>query len=283
MSEPALEPEILVALEATGLRPLAWACLSNLRSPIIDRTAYRIETQDKTLKARRLESEAAAVNLTEVRRELPEAFAPVLARHGRVLLEEWIAGEVLGAAPPRRYLEEAGALLGELHARRSLGPKVLHALCATAGHRSIAVRALRHLRATGHLPGGQAVALARAMRRLDPGRGRHGLIHFDFCGENMVVDEAGHLHVVDNERVTVDALGFDLARAWYRWNLAARDWECFRQAYAERLTFREEEKSFDFWRLVAVARAAALRTRVAPEKASVPIACLRALAEELAS
>jgi hypothetical protein len=38
----------------------------------------------------------------------------------------------------------------------------------------------------------------------------------------MVVDGAGRLHVIDNERMRVDALGFDVGRCWYRWSLPKR-------------------------------------------------------------
>jgi hypothetical protein len=98
-----------------------------------------------------------------------------------------------------------------------------------------------------------------------------------------VVDTVGRLRVVDNERIGLDALGFDLARTWYRWGLAASDWEHFYAAYAAQLRCDHDPQTLRFWRLVAVARAAALRLRVAPERAAAPLDCLQALAEEVAS
>jgi hypothetical protein len=93
-------------------------------------------------------------------------------------LEEWIPGQTLGQSPKRSQLEEAGALLGGLHARSSLGTRALHERRPTSGHRAVAVQALRRVRAAGRLSPGQAVFLAREMRRLDPGAAPHGLVHW---------------------------------------------------------------------------------------------------------
>ena len=276
-----LDPEIQAVLEQTGLRARSFVRVSNIRSPEIDRIAYRIDHDQGTVKARRLENESIARRLVELRRDLPDAFAPVFVQRGRVLLEEWIDGEALSAAPLPRYLAEAGTLLGELHARPALGCRPLHEVRSTVSHRTTAEQSLRQVVATCAIGEGEAARLMGAMQRLDPQQATHGLIHFDFCGENMVVDGAGRLRVVDNERIGLDALGFDLARTWYRWALSASDWEGFRAAYAACLPFSEPLDSFRFWQIVAVTRAAALRLRVYPARAGVPIACLRTLAAEV--
>jgi aminoglycoside phosphotransferase (APT) family kinase protein len=282
MSAP-LEPEILAALGQAGLRARSFVCISNILSPEIDRTAYRIDHEQGTIKARRLENEPIACRLFELRRELPDAFAPVLLQHGRVLLEDWIDGEALPDIPAPHQLAAAGALLGELHARPTLGRRPLHEVRGTAHHHAAAEQGLRHVVATSALREDEAERLARAMQRLDPHQTTHGLVHFDFCGENMVIDRAGRLRVVDNERIGLDAIGFDLARAWYRWALPAPAWEDFYSAYAARLPFSDPLDSLRFWQIVAAARAASLRLRAYPERADVPIACLRALAAEAIS
>ena len=123
---PPLEPEVQAALERAGIRPRSCVRISKLRSTDAGRCTYRIEHDRGTVKARRLEDEPTARQLATLRSELPEAFAPVLLQHGRVLIEAWIDGDPLPAVPEPHHLETAGALLGEMHALSKLGPGVLH-------------------------------------------------------------------------------------------------------------------------------------------------------------
>lgn len=280
MSAP-LEPEIRDALRKAGLRARSVTGISTIRSPAIDRAAYRIDAGDRLVKARRLESVSVARRLCELRHELPRAFAPVIFRHGRVLLEEWIDGEPLPLRPGPRLLEEAAALLAALHGRRTLGRRVLHRARSSRAHVAAAENGLRAAAAAGALGAREAALLARALRRFDPRTARQGLVHFDFAGENMIVDREGMLRVVDNERVTIDALGFDLGRAWYRWSLPAAGWSRFCAAYAANASWSEPLASLRFWRIVAAARAAALRLHACPEQSAAPLGRLRALASEL--
>ncbi len=283
MSEP-LEPEVSEALAKENLQPGRFRCISNLRSPGYYRAAYRIELADgRVIKARRLENEAVAHDLLRIRRRLPDAFAPVFTRHGRVLLEEWVLGEPLGDAPPEpARLAEAGVLLGELHAHAQLDGQRLHQVRSTAAHRDSAMRKLQQFVATGALKPGAARELTQAILRLDPGQAKFGLVHLDFCGENMVIDRLGQLRVVDNERMGVDALGFDLARAWHRWALPDAAWETFQSAYAACLPWNDPLKAPTFWRLRAISGAAAVLLRYCPDRAEAPLQALRRLAGELA-
>jgi aminoglycoside phosphotransferase len=278
----SLEPDVVAALAEWGVQPRSFHCISAIRAPEIGRAAYRIDTADgRTMKARRLEDEAIAQRLVELRRTLPRAFGPVLARHGRVLLEEWVPGVALGHEPPgRERLAQAGTVLGELHALAALDDTPLHGSRETARHREIAEAGLQQVVAAGALDPRGAEALSRRMRRLDPGKAINGLVHFDFCGENIVVDRAGDLRVVDNDRMGVDALGFDLARAWYRWALPDAEWQHLQSAYAACLPFSEPVHTLPFWRLVTLARAAALRLRTCPDWAGAPIDGLRRLSME---
>jgi Ser/Thr protein kinase RdoA (MazF antagonist) len=212
--------------------------------------------------------------------ELPESFTAVIARHGRVLIEPWIDGEALPAVPGPQHLAAAGALLAELHAKPTLGDRRLHDKCPTAHHRRLAEERLRIVGAAGALEAEDIVRLRRALERWDPLCAIYGLTHLDFCGENMVIDRTGRLRVVDNDRLRVDALGYDLARTWYRWALPSPEWEAFCLAYTSRLPFPSSIDALRFWKITAAAQSAELRLRAYPEKAGVPIHCLRALAAE---
>jgi hypothetical protein len=93
----------------------------------------------------------------------------------------------------------------------------------------------------------------------------------------MLIDGSGRLRVIDNERLRVDALGFDVGRCWYRWALPPRAWEGFRSAYAAGMPFSEPLEHFGFWSLVAVVKSAALRSRLDPARARIPLDRLRSI------
>jgi thiamine kinase-like enzyme len=274
------EPEILAALEQAGICPRSFARISNLYSTSSERCTYRIEHERGTVKVRRVEDEATARDLAAFISELPEGFTAVIARHGRVLIEDWIEGEALPDVPGPHHLAAAGALLAELHAKPRLGDCYLHDECPTAYHHRLAQERLRIVAEAGALKEEDVVRLERALERWDPVWAIYGLTHLDFCGENMVIDRTGKLRVVDNDRVRLDALGFDLARTWYRWARPAPEWEAFCLAYTSRLPFPSSLAALRFWKITAAAQSAELRLRAYPEKAGVPINCLRALAAE---
>ncbi len=279
MNEP-LEPEIAIALERAGLRPRRVRALARIEPAASGRAVYRIDLEaGRSIKARRLNDEATARRLFEIRAELPAAFAPAFCRHGRVLLEDWIEGEELDdACPSDAQVAEAGALLAQLHARTALCGEALHAWRSTREWREQTELGLESLAASAALDPQAARGIGSALARLDPQRTLVGLVHSDFCGENMLIDGSGRLRVIDNERLRIDALGFDVARSWYRWALPAPAWEIFQSAYAAAMPFSEPLANLGFWSLVVVVKSAELRLRIDPARAHVPLSRLRAMA-----
>ena len=281
MPDP-LPTEIADALARAGFHVRRARRITALVSPLQRRTVYRLDlVTGETIKARCVEDEATARDLCVLRRGLPPAFAPVLAQHGPVLLEPWIDGESLGARPPRPgELAAAGALLAALHA----SPAPLPDDAATARlqrWQRRGARGLDELAARGALADPDRARLAAALARSAPATVAVGLIHTDFCGENMVVDASGALHVIDNERIAVDALGYDLARTWARWELGDDDWARFAAAYDAAGGRPEAHAGQRFWRLVALATAAAMRVEYGADP-SAALGRLRRLAAELA-
>jgi thiamine kinase-like enzyme len=236
----------------------------------------------RTIKARLVPDEETARRLFEICCALPEAFAPAFGCYGAVLLEDWIDGEELGGRPPSdAQLVEAGSLLAQLHATPIVAGCRVHDMRSTAAWREKADAGLLQILAAGEIDEENALLIRRALERLDPGLAVFGLAHTDLCGENMVVDRAGRLRVVDNERVGVDALGFDVARTWYRWALPAPAWERLRSTYAARAPFTEPLERFDFWSVVAVVHSAAIRLQKDRTRAHVPLDRLRRMAADV--
>jgi Ser/Thr protein kinase RdoA (MazF antagonist) len=278
-----LEPEIAIALDRAGLRALDFHEISQMPTAQPRRSVYRIDLEpEHTIKARLLPDAETARRLFEICRELPDAFAPAFGCYGAVLLEEWIDGEGLGdTLPSDAHLVEVGSLLARLHATPIVAGRRVHDLRSTAAWRERTEAGLRQVLAAGELDKPDVLRIQRALERLDPGQAVFGLAHTDLCGENMVVDRAGRLRVIDNERVGIDALGFDVARTWYRWALPASAWERLRSTYAAQAPFAEPLETFDFWSVVTIVHSAALRLQKDRTRAHVPLDRLRRVAAEV--
>src|SRR5574337_454914 len=254
----SLDLDIAVALNHAGVHIKAFRRISTIRHPYAKRSVFRIELESgRTIKARRVEDEATARRLFETCQELPDAFAPAFARYGAVVLEHWIHGRDMGSTPTSdAHLVEAGSLLACLHAAQTVAGNRVHEMQSTATWRDETDRKLREIIVAGGLNERHALLIRGALDRLDPQQAVFGLVHADFCGENMVIDRAGRLRIVDNEWVRIDALGYDLARTWYRWALPCRAWERFRSAYATGVSFIEPLETLGFWSIVVLAQSA---------------------------
>jgi hypothetical protein len=272
-------------LARQGLEVVASHRVSPFSPERTNRHAYCIALADgRTLKARRTLSEERARQVSALLGALSDPrIARVLSCHGPVLIEEWIEGEALpeaGLAPGR--LREAAALLASLHAVEKLAGTPVHGEAKTEARRAATEAMLARLAERGALGAREAAALAAVLRRSDPGRARTGLVHLDFCLENMVVDRQGALRLVDNESVDLDAFDFDLARAWYRSELSPETWAAFEREYHQHGGPAGREGSTHFWRIAAVAEGAWRRVEKDPARARMPLDRLRELAASLA-
>jgi hypothetical protein len=274
-----VDAAIAEALGLAGLRAHAVVEITTIRFPTIRRHTYRVDLDSgETIKARCLEDDGSARRLFEIRQGLPDAFVPAFGCHGRVLLERWAEGRLLREARPRdAHLIEAGGLLAGLHAMR-VGRGQAAPNESTNAWRLRTESGLQTLVEAGALDADEADALGRGLVRDDPGHAALGLGHFDFCGENMLVDRAGRLRVFDNERVGVCFLGFDVARTWYRWDLPADAWAVFRKAYTSASGADGPFARLDFWRVAALVQSACLRLQVDPAYLAPPIEKLRRIA-----
>ena len=278
-----MDPDVGAALAEAGLRARGWRDVTTIRFPAYSRAAYRIDIEDGgTIKARCFEDAPAARRAFETRRALPDAFVPAFHCHGRVVLERWVHGKLVGTSPPdAARLVEAAGILAALHGTR------VQELMARAGDntgewRARAEAGLRALAGQAALTEDAHQTLQADLARHDPVRMVVGVGHFDFCGENMVVDADGRLHVFDNERVSAGPLGFDLARTWYRWALSADAWRTFLHAYgAAPGSGGRAIEELRFWTVVVLVHSACLRLQTDAARLAVPLGRLRELAADL--
>lgn len=208
MLAPAITDEIEDALRRQAFAARRLVLVSPPSARKRGRCVYRVDLADgRTLKARRLESAAAARHLVALRAGIDAAFAPVVARHDAVLLEAWIEGTLLTALDPEARAAEAGALLARLHATTV-------ATAATAldvgALRDRARAELGTVAATGKITAAERASLARLLERHPPSVAASVLVHRDFCAENMLVDPQGRMHVIDNEWLDVAAAPDDV-------------------------------------------------------------------------
>jgi hypothetical protein len=265
---------MIAALLRGGFQPSSWTLLTTFGGGSTRRAAYRVDLEGgRTLKVRSFLDEARAADNARLRAGFSVgAFAPVLFLHGRIAVEQWIEGAAL---PPEEGAESvlgaAASLLAALHREAPL-PDV-----KSAPLREEALLGLGVL-ARERLVGERTLGILRdALLARDPGTARAGIVHGDFCAENIVVAADGALHVVDNEDIALGPLDYDLGRTWYRWPLAEPSFARFLEVY-ERHAHRPA-MGLAFWKIVAAVRGAIVRLRHHPEGLPFALDRLRRLAE----
>ena len=243
--EAAARKEVETALVALDLHATSLDLVSPLGPRKGVRFAYRVVTADgQTVKARHLGTAQDADRLRALRRNLEPAFAPVLDQSGAVLVEEWIDGTPLCELESAPWFEPAGALLGRLH-RAHLGAGTL----PTRPWTESALADLALLEDAEELAPTEAAALRDRLHGSDPGAARVGLVHKDFCEDNIIIDTAGALRVIDNELLAVDPLGFDLGRTFHLWPMDDDARTDFERGY--RSAGPAPPDAADYWRIVA--------------------------------
>ncbi|UCC82208.1 MAG: aminoglycoside phosphotransferase family protein [Gemmatimonadota bacterium] len=231
------------------------------------------------MKGRRFETADEAARFEELSRFLdPQHFPSSLGRHGRGMLVEWRDGvnsdEVRS---PNGFHERCGEILGALHATSVPDPvRVSHGFPFSAWGRRLENN-VDKLVGSGVLSQGEAELTVGLAKRQAPGRADTGLIHGDFCAENIVVGVDGRPWIVDNERLTVDAFSYDLARTWYRWPMSGIQWDAFLSGYRRNREAETFEGTLGFWALAVLSEAAAFRVVFATPGAHVPVDRLKQL------
>jgi Ser/Thr protein kinase RdoA (MazF antagonist) len=273
---PEVSRDIEDALDRFGVRRRRIELVSPLRERKGIRLAYRVEAEDgRTIKVRHFGNPVEAGRHFELRAGLEAAFASVLGHCGAVVLEEWVEGTPLAGSEAVARAEEAGALLGRLHAR-PLGPDAPSTI-ATQKWIDGADSDLEILTSARALTLDEAARLRAEMRRRDPRSALPALIHLDFCAENLLVDSKGGLRVIDNELLAVKPAGLDLGRTFHRWPMSEVTWGRFLSGY--RSSAPSEPEATGFWKISAALTGTRVYVQRMPQRVDDSVALLRRFAE----
>lgn len=225
--------------------------------------AYRLELADgSVLQGRRLASPRRARLVERLTRVAGAAFPEPIARRGAALLTPWIDGTPVSSIAPLddTLVERAGEILAALHRLpvpewRRLGIRTPAELCARVA-RDLSLLADAGLldRASAERARGQAEAAMPTAAGL-------GIVHSDFCAENLVLTAGGALVAVDNATLTFAPYDLDLARTWHRWPMTPLERIAFLRGYERGRSGEGFLRHFRFWAVVALSGAAANRVR----------------------
>jgi Phosphotransferase enzyme family len=260
----------------------AWI-LTRLPSPLMTHASFRLRLANgRTVKGRRVETPEQARRIAELLPRLGRRHFPrVLAIHGHALLEEWIPGTVLTrvTASALEY-ERCGRILGSIHMTRL--PDGRGAAPPSAVRRlAVAERQLAELVRVGALSEASFRSALGQLRANVPDAVAVGIIHRDFCAENMVLTPARDLYVVDNETIRIDCPELDLARTWYRWPMTPTQRAAFLAGYRHRRDPASFLRHFPFWSITALVDTALFRTQAQTPAPTLPVRRLHALLRQL--
>jgi aminoglycoside phosphotransferase len=255
------------------------------------RATFRLELADgRTLKGRRLADTAHAKRIAVIRATIEgspvcASLPRVIAWRGEALLEEWFEGRSVGGPSwPADATRRAASLLGLLHdleVPAALEPPAEASLAAT--HVQRLRNTLRELESLGALPARHAASLLELALARAPSRATTGFVHGDLCPENIVLDPAGQVRLVDSETLAVDACEHDLARTWYRWPAAPQEREAFCTGYGDRGAGERFLAHRSFWLVAALASAARFRLSACTRDPLLPVRRLETLRRRLES
>ena len=251
----SLPIEVRTLLRAAGMQAEAVLEITRLTSPLQKKRNFRVDTTDgRRVKARLFpttERRQRVAALMPLLAGLP--FARILAHGGRVTLEEWIEGNALDPlAVTVALARQAGDILGSLHTRGGYDDTYCAGMPDT---RALLERLDRHLEVVqlhGAASAKQCRQLAMLARDHCPDSLDSGLIHADFCLDNMVLTASGELFLVDNEDLRVGVLDYDLARCWSRWPMTPGQRRAFLEGYEHYRSASAFTAHKGFWGVIAL-------------------------------
>jgi aminoglycoside phosphotransferase (APT) family kinase protein len=258
------DPRLAGATHALGLDMVSATPLVSA-APVTRRPrSFLIDTGDGTRVKIRFGRRAVIVDrAARLSAALGDArVPPPLARSGLVTAEAWVEGiDLASLRLGARHLDAAADLLASLHRFSGRPGEDLPRPRSTGSIHRHAERQLSDLVEAGLVTRAEGRSLRIILGRL-PDRSPWGLIHGDFCGENLVWRADDTLVSVDHEMLGRGFIEYDMARTWYRWDLSATDWQRFERAYrAVSASAAPPGAELRAWRAAAATKGVHLRYR----------------------
>jgi Phosphotransferase enzyme family len=249
---------------------------TGLPSPLRRSRSARIDLADGTSwKGRIVPTAARASTIQRLLQLAGPGFAAPEHTLGNALLSRWIEGQTLSdpAQLSDEDLEHCGTQLGELH----LAPIQDIDLPTRSEDLALPLReGLEHLSRVELIDSRRAEQVL-AVSRERPEQPETGIIHHDFCGENLIRTQQGSIVCIDNVAISIGALDLDLARTWYRWDLPEVQLMRFLHGYG-RLRSPGRFLAFaGYWCVFVLVCSAALRHRYQTGKVEQPLQRLHRL------
>jgi len=269
-SKAALAPESLRAMLGDDLYALVGALparvlgltpITSLNARRSSRASFRIALEDgSVVKGRRLDSAFEAQRVARLTRHLGLPFIPaIIAQRGVAVIEPWTEGQALaGAAPDESDVRACGALLGMLHAALPPADAAKDIEIARGERLDRLGVNLRRLVSSGRIDAAAERRIRTAAEPV-PSIPKIGLIHGDFCPENLIRTEDGAIVAIDNETLRFEALDYDLARSWYRWRIDGSRLAAFLDGYATMRSPSDFQRHFSYWAICALVDSAVFR------------------------
>lgn len=283
-TEEQLAQDLDWAASALGSQIVDVAAVSPLRGRDVPRAAFRLTLADgRQLKLRRLRSAERVTELVRLLAALRDLGIPQVAAAGaELLVVDWLAATPLAAAAnePER-IEQAAQLLAGIHATPAFEGLALPELRPSGPELLALEEEVRVLERAGSMARDTAQRLAAVIRERDPGRLACGIVHGDFCAENLVVDAGGRLRVIDNEALELGPFLRDVARVWSRWPLAEPEWARFLSAYRASGGQPIGTADLELWQLRSLVLSAWYRTKHGRAGVADVLARLRSLLERV--
>lgn len=231
--------------------------LTRLTSDRQTKASFKLIFKDGRLfKARRfktIDDWSSVVALSPLLDELH--FSRVIAGYGMATVEEWVAGYPLSMEDvTETQARGAGALLGHLHTITDLPTDLLPRAPDGNWYTDAINTHLAALVEQGVLESVSAQKIYEAAVHDQPARFAVGLIHGDFCADNMIVKEDSEIVVIDNETLRLGALDFDIARCWCRWPMTEPLRRAFAEGYQRYRTLEGIDAHREFWAIKALSQ-----------------------------
>ncbi|MFC1668339.1 aminoglycoside phosphotransferase family protein [Chlamydiota bacterium] len=251
--------DLLILMQKFDSQVVRVEPITTLFSPYLERGVFKLILADgRILKARRFPRPEEAHNMMRLSLFLEMRYFPRgLLFHGRGVFIEWIEGKSFNVLEDKiDIVQEGGKIQGILHAT-SL-PEELYEQSHSEYHywKNRLEKKISYLVEHGFLRYPEGKRLFKAASIYQEQSLSLGLIHGDFCVENMIINTQNEISVIDIESISVTALAYDIARTTLRWKMNSQQHERFLNSYVMVSIFEEFLKGFSFWIILVLVESA---------------------------